>query len=136
MSDKVQAPDKGKWTAALVLFVLVVLSPFFVAFGTGSGGGERPALAKPEGEECVEATDFMRESHMALLDDWRDEVVRSANRGYESSLPSKKRYEMSLTRTCLSCHTDTTQFCDSCHGYVGVEVYCWDCHVDSTAKGR
>jgi len=135
MSEKVTAPDKAKWTAGLVVFVLLVLAPVFIAWGTGGGGAERPELLRPKGE-CVESVEFMRESHMDLLNDWRDEVVRRGNRGYTSSLPSHKQHEMSLTNTCLSCHTDKSQFCDRCHDYVGLSVYCWDCHVDTTAKGR
>ena len=44
------------------------------------------------------------------------------------------KYEMSLTRTCLKCHSDREAFCDRCHDYADVHVYCWDCHVDPEGK--
>jgi hypothetical protein len=36
---------------------------------------------------------------------------------------------MSLTGTCLDCHSDKEKFCDACHTYSAVDPYCWDCHV-------
>jgi hypothetical protein len=44
---------------------------------------------------------------------------------------------MSLTGTCLTgCHTNKAEFCDRCHNYAAVSVYCWDCHVDPKLAGR
>jgi hypothetical protein len=37
---------------------------------------------------------------------------------------------MSLTRTCLDCHSNKAEFCDRCHTYMAVDPYCWDCHVE------
>jgi hypothetical protein len=37
-------------------------------------------------------------------------------------------YEISLTDTCLSCHSDKEEFCDTCHEYAGISPNCWDCH--------
>jgi len=43
-------------------------------------------------------------------------------------------FDMSLSNTCLSCHTNKAEFCDKCHGYASVDPYCWDCHVDPNVK--
>ena len=68
---------------------------------------------------------------MRLLDRWRDDAVRRAER--IATTWDGRRYEKSLTRTCLGCHTDREAFCDRCHAYVAVSPYCWDCHL--TPKG-
>jgi len=79
-------------------------------------------------KECVASTEYMRASHMDLLNEWRDEVVREGNRIYTS--PNGKEFEMSLTKTCTNCHYNKKEFCDQCHDYLGVTPYCWDCHVE------
>ena len=43
---------------------------------------------------------------------------------------------MSLTNTCLGCHSNKAQFCDQCHNYLEVTPYCWDCHVDPITIGE
>ncbi len=35
---------------------------------------------------------------------------------------------MSLTLTCLECHSNKDKFCDRCHDYLRVSPGCWDCH--------
>ncbi|THB62796.1 MAG: cytochrome C, partial [Desulfovibrio sp.] len=97
-----------------------------------------PELALPEGlDSCVESTEFMRREHMQLLDDWRDQVVRDANRVYVSTenfgtedAPVYRMYEASLQNTCMDCHTNKAEFCDKCHAAASVEPYCWDCHIE------
>jgi hypothetical protein len=87
-----------------------------------------PKLARPVGAtECVAPTEFMRASHMKLLVEWRDRVVRDGVRTYTDR--NGRVVTMSLSKTCLgSCHTDKTKFCDRCHDYAGVKPTCWDCH--------
>ena len=68
---------------------------------------------------------------MTLLNQWRDSVVRNGERVYVADDGTK--YNMSLTKTCLDCHANREKFCDECHNYVGLEPYCWNCHV--TPKG-
>jgi hypothetical protein len=70
----------------------------------------------------------MRATHMEMLDEWRDRVVREGERMYQAS--DGKSYEMSLTHTCLECHSNKAEFCDACHNYTAVTPYCWDCHID------
>ena len=70
----------------------------------------------------------MRASHMTLLAEWRDRVVRDGVRTYTGA--DGRVVRMSLSGTCLgTCHTDKTAFCDRCHDYAGVKPACWDCHV-------
>jgi hypothetical protein len=91
---------------------------------------EVPVLQPPPNgaKECVEAKDFMRSDHMNLLNRWRDEVVRKGNRDYVST--SGETYDISLSRTCMKCHSNKADFCDACHTYMAVTPYCWDCHVE------
>lgn len=120
--------DAGKIFPGLVILLVLITLPFWynAAFGKG---GMRPEIQRPEGyQQCVEATEYMRVAHMDLLNDWRDAVVRDGKRVYVST--SGVPYDMSLTMTCMKCHTDREQSCDRCHNYVSVTPYCWECHVD------
>mgnify|MGYP000386114552 CR=1 FL=1 len=131
--------DRGKITAGLVVFVVLATLP--VWYNLASGSSTRPAAQAPPpaGVHCVESVEFMRASHMRLLNDWRNSVVRQGIREY-SSRTYGETYRMSLTHTCLKCHAmqpqsataERTQLlsCRQCHRYAGVNLYCWDCHID------
>ena len=96
-----------------------------------------PELKLPAAEkQCVAPTAYMRDSHMQLLVDWREDVVRNNHRQFTAF--NGKVYDKSLTRTCLSqCHTNKGEFCDRCHSYAGVSgPYCWDCHIDKPLVAR
>jgi len=124
--------DTGKIFAGVLIFLALVTFPIWF---TGLSGrlGAKPNLELPKGEtKCIEATEYMRHWHMDLLNRWRDEVVREGKRIYVAE--DGTRYEMSLTRTCLGCHTSKEKFCDRCHNYMGVEPYCWDCHVGKAGR--
>ena len=120
--------DSGKIVAGLIIFVGLITFPFW----RNLASGQIPQVPDPkiitEADECVAPTEYMRASHMALLNEWRDLVVREGNRKYVSS--DGKTYEMSLSNGCMSCHSNKAEFCDQCHNYVGVDVYCWDCHIE------
>jgi hypothetical protein len=118
--------DRGLIVLGLVVAIGLLTFPIWYDSARGISS-EAPEL-KPavEGETCIYPTEYMRESHMNVLMDWRDRVVRQDERmvninGHE--------WEMSLTRTCMECHDSKEQFCDQCHNYAAVNVYCWDCHV-------
>jgi len=122
--------DGGKIIAGVVAFLGLATFPVWFTLAQGGDGGA-PKLAKPvKGEHCVESTAFMRSHHMELLNEWRDSVVRDGKRLYVSHDFPNDLHDMSLTKTCLDCHADKTQFCDQCHSYLSVSPYCWDCHVD------
>jgi len=70
----------------------------------------------------------MKANHMDLLNQWRDDVVRKGVRIYKAG--NGRKFEMSLSNTCMNCHSNKSEFCDECHGYGGVDPYCWDCHIE------
>jgi len=122
--------DRGIILTGLALFLGLVTFPawYNLARGATSRG---PDIKLPATEkQCVAPTAYMRASHMDLLVDWREQVVREGNRTYRA--PDGKVYTVSLTGTCmLKCHTVKEDFCDRCHNYAAVRSpYCWDCHVD------
>ncbi len=117
--------DSGKIITGLVIFVIMITFPIWYNVG---GAEQLPKVEKPVGKkECVQDTQFMRTSHMALLNNWRDEVVRSGERQYQ--VVEGVKYEKSLQNGCMNCHTSKAKFCDECHTYAAVKPYCWDCHV-------
>jgi hypothetical protein len=119
--------DTGKIAVGIGVFALLATGPVWYALGRG-GAGAPPELPRPANgaKQCVEPAAFMRARHMELLDAWRDAVVRNADRVYVAT--DGTRHEMSLTGTCLRCHEDQEKFCSKCHGYAGVETFCFDCH--------
>ncbi len=120
--------DAGKVIIGLAIFVLLITFPIWFTLASGKAG-HRPELELPKNEtQCVESKEYMKAWHMDLLNDWRDAAVRDGKRMYVAE--DGKKYVMSLSLTCLKCHTNKAKFCDECHNYVGVVPYCWDCHVD------
>ena len=122
--------DAGKMIVGLVVFIILATSPLWLNAMLG-GSPEVPEIKLPTNgsTECVEGTEYMRAEHMDLLNQWRDDVVRRGTRDYVSST-SGKVYDMSLSRTCMDCHSNKAEFCDACHTYLAVSPYCWDCHVE------
>jgi hypothetical protein len=121
--------DASKIVVGLAVFVVLATSPLWYN-AISAAPPDAPELKMPQNGEvqCVESTDYMRANHMDLLDQWRDTVVRDNVRTYTSEL-SGRAFDMSLSNTCLDCHSNKSQFCDACHTYSAVEPYCWDCHV-------
>jgi hypothetical protein len=122
--------DGGKIIVGIVVFVILATSPLWFNALTKETP-EAPKLQLPTNgsTECVEATEFMRTDHMELLNQWRNDVVRNGQRDYVSATTGKT-YDMSLSRTCMDCHSNKAEFCDACHTYMAVSPYCWDCHVE------
>lgn len=120
--------DGGKVVAGLIVFVGLVAFPIIYNMGNA---GNLPKVEKPAKElqvkECVQPTQFMRMSHMQLLSQWRDEVLREGKR--EMVMAGGKAYEKSLQNGCMKCHASKKKFCDECHLYTSVTPYCWDCHI-------
>ena len=118
--------DRGKIIAGLVVFVLLVLIPFFDNSGTS---GRAPDLILPaNAKSCVLPAAEMRAKHMQLLNTWRDEMVRDGDR--TPVVIEGKEYPKSLQLACMECHTSRVNFCDRCHNYSSVrQPYCWDCHL-------
>ncbi len=121
----------GKILAGLVVFLAFFAFPFYYNFGKANARPEpklnTPVIQQLAEKKCVESRDFMRAEHMQLLNDWRDSVVRDGNRIYVNA--EGKRHSISLQNTCMNCHSNKKEFCDSCHNYMAVKPYCWSCHI-------
>ena len=110
---------------------MVVTFPIWRA--VGENAAPRPELAKPvQGTQCVEATEWMAANHQQLLNQWRDAVVREGRTVYTAT--DGKQHEMSLSKTCMSCHEDEQSFCNQCHTYADVQLTCWSCHLDPSRE--
>ena len=110
----------------ILIFLVAFTLPFWGNATTGKVS--RPAIVLPEGEkECIESAAFMRAEHMRILNEWRDAALRDGKRSYVAT--DGKIWEISLQNTCMRCHTDKAQFCDTCHTANNVTTYCWDCHI-------
>ena len=128
--------DKPVIIAGLIIFLVAATFPIWYTFAAGDAG-PRQAVELPEGEgkdKCVEDRAYMIGNHMKLLYDWRNAVVRDAKKTPYTSKASGEKHEMSLTKTCLKCHTDRDKFCNRCHDYADVKPNCWTCHVDLKEK--
>jgi hypothetical protein len=122
--------DRAFILGGLLLFVALVTWPAWRALA--SPPPRPPDLARPAGERCVAPVEYMRASHMTLLAQWRDRVVRDGVRAEIGA--AGRAVTMSLTGTCLgTCHADKAAFCDRCHAYAAVTPTCWTCHVTPPA---
>jgi hypothetical protein len=116
---------KNRIIPALVIFAGLMTFPIWY---NGGKTGTPPKPQKPEGyENCVKPTEYMRNSHMVLLNTWRDDVIRGNNR--EPIIVDGKEFPKTLQTGCMGCHKDKKKFCDECHNYTAVKPYCWDCHI-------
>jgi len=89
-----------------------------------------PKPEKPKDyRECVEPTQYMRTTHMKLLNDWRDDILRQGGTR-EGVTANGTRYVRSLQNGCMKCHNNRKKFCGECHTYASVKPYCWDCHLE------
>ncbi len=118
--------NKGTIIPGLIIFVLFVTFPIWF---NGLKAGDMPKPEPPPGGEtkCVADADYMRASHMVLLNDWRDNVLRDGNR--TTVEVEGKKYRKGLQMACMQCHSNKENFCDRCHTYASVQPYCWDCHL-------
>jgi len=117
--------NAGKIITGIVIFVAIFTLPFWWQLGRAADK-PKPELPKNQ-KQCVLDTEYMRTSHMQLLDQWRNSVVRDNNRLFLGK--DGRVYNMSLTNECFRCHQSKTKFCDQCHNYLAVSPYCWECHL-------
>ncbi|MCG6929042.1 MAG: sulfate reduction electron transfer complex DsrMKJOP subunit DsrJ [Desulfofustis sp.] len=118
--------NKGYVITGLVIFVLFVTFPVWF---NGLDAGPLPKPEPPPGGEkqCVAPAAEMRDSHMQLLNEWRDDVLRNSNRVMITV--DGKEYRKGLQIACMQCHSNKEKFCDTCHDYAAVSPTCWDCHI-------
>ena len=122
--------DKGKIITGLVIFIALVTFPFWYNLGKAAPAPEPQLTEKAKAAKaCIRPTEYMRAEHMQVLDLWRDTVVRDAKRMYINE--KGQAFNMSLSNTCLDCHSNKKEFCDRCHDYASARPYCWDCHIDN-----
>ncbi len=123
-----QMYDKGNVVAGIVIFAVLISFPFWYNLGKAAPAPELVLTdAAKAAKECVMPKEEMKAGHMQLLDMWREKVVRESDRVYVNA--KGKPYIMSLSNTCLDCHSNKAEFCDRCHNYSSVAPYCWDCHI-------
>jgi hypothetical protein len=126
--------DKKWIILGLVIFVGLVTLPLWYNLLIKPGKAAlapQPVLTEKAlaAKQCVLPTELMKTDHMQLLDLWRHSVVRNGLREYVNN--EGKTFTMSLSNTCLDCHSNKAEFCDSCHNYASVRPYCWDCHIEN-----
>ncbi len=128
--------DKSKIIAGIVIFVVVATFPFWLNMFLEKEPRLEPVLTEKAkaANTCVRETKYMTANHMQLLDEWRDTVVRNSERIFVNA--EGKEFEMSLSNTCLDCHSNKAEFCDRCHEYASIEPYCWDCHIDNPKETK
>ncbi|MDZ7640450.1 MAG: sulfate reduction electron transfer complex DsrMKJOP subunit DsrJ [Desulfurivibrio sp.] len=115
------------------LIVFVGLMTFAIWYNIGQTQQPPDPELPTEYDECVRDTQFMRESHMVLLHQWRDDILRKS--GPRTGVTANGlRYDRSLQKGCLDCHDDKEKFCDECHNYASVAPDCWRCHFEPTKE--
>lgn len=128
MPNNRQMYDKGKVIAGIVIFVVIITFPFWYNRGKAAPAPEPQLTAKAKAAKaCILPKEEMRTEHMQMLDEWRQTVVRDTKRVYVAA--DGKEYNMSLSNTCMDCHSVKSEFCDRCHNYANVDPFCWDCHI-------
>jgi hypothetical protein len=118
--------NKATIIPGLIIFVLILTSPIWFN-GLKAGDLPKPEPTVGVGKQCVLPVQEMRDTHMQLLNQWRDEVLRDDDRS--TVVVNGKKYQKGLQMTCMQCHTNKEKFCDTCHEYASVKPYCWDCHL-------
>ncbi len=125
--------DANKIIPGLIIFFCIITFPIWLTAASGKlAYAPEPQIATEE-KQCVESVEWMRANHMDLVLDWREIVVRDGIRTWVAS--DGKEYTISLTGTCLDCHSNKAEFCDQCHNYVGGQPDCWTCHNEPTEEG-
>jgi hypothetical protein len=94
--------------------------PFWYNMGKAAPAPEVELTEKAKAAKvCVMSTAYMKAEHMQLLDVWRH---GGAQRRTGVRQPRRQEFNMSLSNTCLDCHSNKAEFCDRCHNYASVEA--------------
>ena len=120
--------DAGKIIGGLIIFLILITSPLWYNMASGKSGDIPDPKIVTDEKQCVMPTEYMKSDHMDLLNQWRNSAVRENDRIHISH--ENRKFNKSLTNTCLNCHSNKAEFCDECHNYSAVdEPDCWNCHV-------
>ncbi len=89
---------KLKAAIAFIIFLVILTLPFLVNAANGDifKGVPKPEFGSAASQYGIDMN-YMR-NHMNIL-----------------------KQEGQSTKQCLSCHTNRADFCDRCHGYVGIK---------------
>ncbi len=125
--------DGWKVIIGIIIFLGIATFPILYDVGKAAPPPIEPKIDTPEiqkmvEKKCVEPKSFMKTEHMVLLDNWRNWYVREGRQIYTAD--DGKQYDISLSNTCMKCHSNKKDFCDKCHNYAAVTPYCWDCHIE------
>jgi len=127
--------DKGLIYSGLLLFLIMATFPFWFNLGNAAAKPEPVLSAKAkEAKACVMPTEWIRAEHMQLLDVWRNAVVREGDRTFTNE--AGKKFNMSLSNTCMECHDNKAEFCDKCHTWASADPYCWNCHIENPKEKK
>jgi hypothetical protein len=125
--------NKGLIISGLIIFGLLVTFPVWFN-RLDAGPMPKPELPPGGEKQCVAPAAEMRDTHMQLLNEWRDDVLRNADR--VAVTVDGKEYRKGLQTACMQCHSNKEKFCDSCHDYAAVQPTCWDCHLSPVEAAK
>jgi hypothetical protein len=125
--------NKGLIISGLIIFGLLVTFPVWFN-RLDAGPMPKPELPPGGEKQCVAPAAEMRDTHMQLLNEWRDDVLRNADR--VAVTVDGKEYRKGLQTACMQCHSNKEKFCDSCHDYAAVQPTCWDCHLSPVEEAK
>ncbi len=120
--------DKPLIILGLVIFLILITFPAWYNVINGKATYVPDPVVREGQGDCIADGDWMRANHMDVLNEWRDLVVREGVRVHETE--DHRRFNMSLSYTCMDCHSNKEEFCDRCHDYLDVDPYCWECHLE------
>ena len=130
--------DKIKIYAGAAIFLGLISFPAWHSALSGNPIRRPEIVIKtkniPGKDKCVMPVEYMRARHMNLLKEWRETVVRTGDRNFAAL--DGRRFQRSLSNTCLDCHSNKSTFCDRCHSYVSADPNCWNCHVAPIEESR
>src|SRR4030042_163901 len=129
--------DENKIIPMIIIFVALVTFPLWYNLGKAAPKPDpkidTPVIQALQNKQCIEPKAAMKTTHMKILDEWRNDVVRG---DYSGPMPTAdaRVFEKSLQNGCMKCHSNKTKFCDQCHNYMEVKPVCWDCHIAPKEK--
>lgn len=131
--------DGWKIIIGIIIFLGIATFPFLYDLGKAAPPPPEPKIDTPEiqkmaEKKCIEPKLLMKVEHMVILNNWRDWYVRDGRPIYTAG--DGLQYNISLSNTCMKCHSNKKDFCDQCHNYAGVKPYCWDCHIEPKEGGQ
>jgi len=122
--------DQRGLFAVLALFILAALWIFRPTVNAENVSVHAVASAPIDSTVCIAPTEYMRNSHMQVLDNWRRTGARDS---HPYVTPDGRKFQKSLD-TCLGCHGTNRYFCISCHMYADAKPNCWNCHQSPLEK--